>query len=79
VTNVSDGTVSVIDTSTNTVVGLPIPVGSLPVGIAFTLDGTLVYVTNNGSNNVSVIARASRTVVATVALGTSPFGVGIMP
>ena len=76
VTNSSDGTVSVIDTSTNTVVGSPIPVGSLPIGIAITKDGTHAYVVNDGSNNVSVLATASKT---TVAVGTSPFGVGIAP
>src|SRR5262249_10828799 len=34
ITNALDNTVSVIDTATNTVVGSPIPVGSLPNGVA---------------------------------------------
>ncbi|MGH6848189.1 MAG: YncE family protein [Methylocella sp.] len=67
--------VSVIDTVANTVVAT-IPVGSLPIGIAITKDGTHAYVVNDGSNNVSVIATASKT---TVAVGTSPFGVGFAP
>jgi YVTN family beta-propeller protein len=33
VTNEFDNTVSVIDTATNTVVGSPIPVGSVPTGL----------------------------------------------
>ncbi|MCH8871177.1 HYR domain-containing protein, partial [candidate division KSB1 bacterium] len=40
---------------------------------------TFAYVTNLSSNNVSVIATASNTVVATVAVGSSPFGVAITP
>ena len=31
-----------------------------------------IYVTNDGSNNVSVIDGASNTVVATVAVGSDP-------
>ncbi len=37
------------------------------------------YVTNGGSNNVSVIDTATNTVVATVAVGNLPFGVAITP
>ena len=77
-TNASDGTVSVIRTSTNTVVAT-IGVGTNPIGVAFTPDNNYAYVTNAGSNNVSVIAKASKTVVATVAVGTLPSGVGIEP
>ena len=36
VTNSLDNTVSVIDTSTNTVIGAPIPVGNGPFAIAIT-------------------------------------------
>ena len=39
----------------------------------------LVYVTNGGSNNVSVIETANNTVVATVPVGSFPVGVGITP
>ncbi|OQO99005.1 hypothetical protein [Saccharococcus caldoxylosilyticus] len=40
VTNYGAGTVSVINTSTNTVIGAPIPVGSpTPFGIAITPSG----------------------------------------
>src|SRR6266566_730045 len=46
-------TVSVIDTSTNTVVAT-IPVGIIPEAIAITPDGTRAYVANAGSNTVSV-------------------------
>jgi YVTN family beta-propeller protein len=42
-------------------------------------DGKHAYVANNSSSNVSVIDTVSNTVVATVAVGNGPFGVGIMP
>ena len=65
VANQDDGTVSVIRTSDNTVVGGPIPVGVQPWGVAVSADNSLVYVglgngavavieANNG-NNVSQI------------------------
>ncbi|HEX3495802.1 MAG TPA: YncE family protein, partial [Methylocella sp.] len=71
--------VSVIDTATKTVLGTPILVGNLPLGIAFTLDGKHAYVANSGSGDVSVIRTAKKKMVAKVAVETSPFGVGIMP
>src|SRR5256714_15343005 len=37
------------------------------------------YITNNGSNNVSVLDTASNTVTATVAVGSFPTGVAVNP
>ena len=37
------------------------------------------YVTNNGSDNVSVIGISTNTVVATVAVGSEPSGVAVSP
>ena len=51
--------VSVINTTTNTVVGAPIAVGTHPIGVAVTPDGSKVYVANFSSNSVSVIATVS--------------------
>ncbi|PEQ45635.1 YncE family protein, partial [Bacillus cereus] len=42
-------------------------------------DGNFAYATNSGSNNVSVIDTSTNTVVATVLVGNSPFGVAITP
>lgn len=55
VTNAQDNTVSVIDTSTNTVKSNPIPVGTKPMALAITPDGKSVYVVNRGDNTLSVI------------------------
>ena len=73
ITNFHGNTVSVIATATNTVVGLPIPVGTLPLGVAVTPDGSTVYVANFGDGSVngtvSVIATATNTVTATIPVG----------
>src|SRR6267142_1574658 len=82
VTNLS-GTVSVIDTTTNTVV-VTIPVGIFPTGIAITPDGTRAYVvnqfvTNQGNNTVSVIDTMTNTIVATISVGRGPSEIAITP
>src|SRR5437763_637402 len=56
-----------------------VDVGSFPVGVAITGDGTRVYVANSGSNDVFVINTASNTVVATVNVGLLPQGIVISP
>ena len=78
VPNYDSNTVSVINTSTNTVVGLPIAVGTNPVGVAVRPDGTKVYVTNKYSNTVSVIDATTNTVTATISVGR-PSGVAVSP
>lgn len=57
--------VAVLDLTTNSVV-TTIPVGSAPVDLGMRPDGSRVYVTNSGSNTVSVINTATNLVVATV-------------
>ena len=65
-------TVSVLDTTTNTVVKT-IAVGYLPTGIVASPDQTKVYVANGWSNTVSVIDTATNTVSATIAVGQGPW------
>ena len=76
VTNTS-GTVSVIDTATNTVVAT-IPVGIFPSGVAITPDGTRAYVANI-LNSISVIDTATNTVLVTIPSGQFPTGLAITP
>ena len=73
------GSVSVINTETNKVVGSPITVGKEPEAIAITPDGNTAYVTNFGSDNVSVIDLSSKSVEATIGVGTEPVAVAITP
>jgi YVTN family beta-propeller protein len=78
ITNGSGQSVSVIDTATNTVIGSPITVGSTPVGVAVTPDGSTVYVANSSSGTVSVISTASNT-VTTITGFEEPYGVAVSP
>ena len=76
VTNTS-GTVSVINTMTNTIVAT-ISVGIFPSGVAITPDGTRAYVANI-VNSISVIDTATNAVVATIPSGQFPTGLAITP
>ncbi|PGK42363.1 YncE family protein [Bacillus thuringiensis] len=38
-----------------------------------------IYVTNANNNNVSVISGVANAVIATISVGSSPFGVGVNP
>jgi YVTN family beta-propeller protein len=78
--NQPDGTVSVIDTVTNTVTAT-IAVGGEPRAIAATPDGAFVYVTNTVGDfqTVSVIDTATNTVVDTMRAGLFPGPVAITP
>jgi len=78
VTNAGEGSVSVIDIATNTVL-TTVTVGVSPEQVAVSPNGHVAYVTDPGSDTVWVIATASNTVVATVALpvGSGPAGVAI--
>jgi YVTN family beta-propeller protein len=75
----NESSVSVINTSTNTVVATVADGGTAPFGVAITPDGTRAYVTNIASNSVSVIDTSTNTVVATVPVATFPIGVAITP
>ncbi|MFZ2498125.1 TIGR04279 domain-containing protein [Methanosarcina sp.] len=78
ITNYHNSTVSIIDTSTNTVIKT-VDVGRNPFGVAVSSDGTMVYVTNWGSNTVSVIDAFTNTVTATLKVGKRPYGVAVSP
>jgi YVTN family beta-propeller protein len=68
ITNFNSNTVSVIDTTTDTV-RATIPVSLAPDGVAVSSDGSKVYITHPGSNTVSVIDTATNTVTATISVG----------
>jgi YVTN family beta-propeller protein len=65
------GTISVIDTTSNTVTAT-ILVGAGPRGVA--VSGTQVYVANFADNTVSVIDSATNSVVHTIPVGKGPRG-----
>jgi YVTN family beta-propeller protein len=74
-----DKSVSVIDTSTNSVVATIPNLGTEPWNVAITPDGAFAYVTIKGTNNVAVIETASNSVVGYVPVGGCPFGITITP
>lgn len=78
VSNYLDGTVTPINTATNTA-GTPIQVGLNPYGIAMTPDGKTVYVANNSGGTVSVINTATNTVTATITGFSAPTDVVVTP
>ena len=77
--------VAVIDGATNRVIKwVPVPgpapsipsgLGSAPQGIAFDSSNGYLYVTEAGSNNVTVIDGATNTIVTSIPVGSYPFGV----
>src|ERR1700685_1742798 len=79
VPNYLDETVSVIDTSTNTV-SATITVGTSPNGVAITPDGSMAYIANGGSSGVvSVIDTSTKNATATISVGEFPTGIAITP
>src|SRR5439155_1062236 len=80
VANYADSTVSVIDGSTNTVLGSPIPVGSAPGAIAVNATTNRLYVANSADSTVSVIDGSTNTVLGSpIPVGLVPFGIGVNP
>jgi autotransporter-associated beta strand protein/YVTN family beta-propeller protein len=77
VTNLLDGTISFVNTATNTVTAT-VGVGSYPSGIALSSDGTIAYVTNELDGTVSFVNTATNTVTTTVNVG-SPYGIALSP
>lgn len=57
-----------IDTATNTITAM-VAVGSEPRGVVLSPDGTKAYVTNSGSDSVSVINTTTNTVTTTIVAG----------
>ena len=72
------GRAGIIDTSGDTVAGT-VTVGKTPHWVGSSSDGTLAYVTNEGSNDVSVVQLAGRKVVATIPVGNAPRKVAVQP
>lgn len=79
--NTNPGAVVVLAIPANTVAAtIPLGEGTAnPIKVAITPDGSLAYVTNLGSNNVSVINTSTNTVLATIPVGSEPYGIVASP
>jgi YVTN family beta-propeller protein len=67
VANDNSGTVSVIDTPTNTVIDT-VPTGMAVIALAITSDGAKVYATTAANSTVTVIDTSTNTVTSVVQL-----------
>jgi YVTN family beta-propeller protein len=72
------GELQIIDTATSTVAGA-VTVGKTPHWVGQSSDGTVAYVTNEGSNDVSVVQLPTRKVIATIPVGNAPRKVAVQP
>ena len=72
------GTVSVIDTATDTVTAT-VKVEKEPSGIVVDPSGTKVYVANYGNDSVSIIDTATNKVIGIVEVGSYPNGIAVTP
>lgn len=81
VANGNAGTISVIDTATNTTIGNPIVVGTAPVALAINPSGSRLYVAHNanGGNKITVINTATNKVVGTFGVGSDPLSLVVSP
>jgi len=73
-TDYDDGTVTVIDTVSQTVTNTITVVGQYLNGIAVHPDGTRVYVTNEGGSNIAIIDTFTNNITETISLTGFPIG-----
>ena len=71
------GQLAVIDTANKAVTS--VPVGQMPHWIALSSDDGFAYVTDENSNDVSVVSVDSKKVIATVPIGNGPRKIVIQP
>jgi YVTN family beta-propeller protein len=69
--------VYVVDTSTNTVVGM-IETGQRPWGIALSPDGSKLFTANGPSGDVSIVDLATNQVTTKIPVGRGPWGVAVI-
>lgn len=83
VPNPGEDTVSIIDTHARGFVFgevlATVPVGALPYGVAVHPSARTAYVTNLGSNTISVIDALALTVIDTIPVGVAPLGIAVHP
>lgn len=75
----SAGTVGVVPTVYPYSTSYSLPVGRLPFDVAVDPGRDEVFVTNSGSDNVTVISDASNRSIASIGVGTDPMGLAFDP
>jgi YVTN family beta-propeller protein len=77
VTNVADGTVTILDLAGNgtAVASIPLAPGSSPRDVAYSADGTMLYTANTRAGTVSAVRVDTGAVTATIAVEGGPAGI----
>jgi YVTN family beta-propeller protein len=73
------GTVDIINDTINRFPPASAAVGHFPVGVAYDTSNANVYVTNSGSDRVSVISAFNNSVYSTIPVGSAPWGIAYDP
>jgi phospholipase C len=73
------GNVAIVNASTMALAGAVTSGTTNPYGVAATPDGSEVWVTESGTNTVSVISTATNKITGTVVVGVYPHGIAITP
>jgi len=79
VTGLVGGNVAIVNAETYALVGAVESGLTNPYGIVASSDGSALYVTNAGTNTVSVIETATNAVGASITVGLYPHGLAIAP
>jgi phospholipase C len=73
------GNVAIVNASTFAMAGAVTSGTTNPYGVAATPDGSEVWVTESGTNTVSVISTTTNKITGTVVVGVYPHGIAITP
>ncbi len=73
------GKIAIVDASTFQLISAVTGSTTNPYGIAATPDGTEVWVTESGTNIVSVVSTSSNSITSTIPVGIYPHGIAITP
>ena len=73
------GAVAIINASTFTLVSAITGGTTNPYGVAATPDGSQVWVTESGTNTVSVISTSANKITTPIVVGIYPHGIAITP
>ncbi len=73
------GKIAIFDATTFQLISAVTGSTTNPYGIAATPDGTEVWVTESGTNIVSVVSTSSNSITSTIPVGIYPHGIAITP
>jgi len=75
----SNNALSVINTGTNAITNIALGLGSSPLGVALSPDGSKAYVTDNAPGTLTVVSTATGSILSVIPVGDSPDCVTVSP